>query len=326
MTEEIIKGIYRIPVTLPNSPLRELNSYLVRGRDRNLLIDTGFNHPLCQETMISAFGKLGVNMSVTDILLTHMHSDHSGLAPEIIAPERNIFISREDMPRLFSETRNALWAKDTAAMLRAGFPRADAENPKTFSSSRAMAASPFFKRYTPIVEGDLFPCGDYVLKAISSPGHTPGHMCFLIESEKLMFTGDAVLFDITPNITAWADTEDALGDYLASLKKLDRYDVKLALPGHRQSGDYHTRIKELLQHHEARLTECLQAVRSNPDSTAYELASKLTWNVHFKSWNAFPANQKWFAVGECLSHLQRLEALGYIVKDENSALIRYHIR
>ena len=42
MTECISEGLYRIPVPLPGNPLRELNSYLLRGRERSLLIDTGF--------------------------------------------------------------------------------------------------------------------------------------------------------------------------------------------------------------------------------------------------------------------------------------------
>ena len=41
MTECISEGLYRIPVPLPGNPLRELNSYLLRGRERSLLIDTG---------------------------------------------------------------------------------------------------------------------------------------------------------------------------------------------------------------------------------------------------------------------------------------------
>ena len=40
MTECISEGLYRIPVPLPGNPLRELNSYLLRGRERSLLIDT----------------------------------------------------------------------------------------------------------------------------------------------------------------------------------------------------------------------------------------------------------------------------------------------
>ena len=42
---EILPGIFRLPIPLPRNPLRELNAYLIRGRDRSLLIDTGFHLP-----------------------------------------------------------------------------------------------------------------------------------------------------------------------------------------------------------------------------------------------------------------------------------------
>lgn len=326
MPSEILKNVYRIPIILPNSPLRAVNTYLVWGNDRNLLIDTGFNHPDCKAAMLSALAQFGVDMAKTDILLTHAHADHCGLAPEIAALGTNVYVSRADLPRMVGSSRTALWAADIKAMLRAGFPKAKASDPRTFSTSWAMAPDPSFDCYKPIDEGDLFPCGDYVLKAIATPGHTHGQMCFWMEKEKVMFTADHVLFDITPNITAFADVEDSLGDYLESLKKIDRYDVHFALPGHRESGDFHTRIKELLSHHEKRLEECYGVVKANPGSTAYALTSKMSWNVRVKSWDAFPENQKWFAVGECLSHLQHLEKIGRIQSEIYREVCQYRIR
>ena len=47
MVEEIAKNLYRIPVPLEGNPLRELNSYFIRGTDRDLLIDTGFRTKAC---------------------------------------------------------------------------------------------------------------------------------------------------------------------------------------------------------------------------------------------------------------------------------------
>ena len=57
-----------------------------------------------------------------------------------------------------------------------------------------------------------------------------------------------------------------------------------------------------------RLDETLRAVRENPGEGAYLLASKLTWNIRRRSadWEDFPLPQKWFAVGECIAHLNYL--------------------
>ena len=51
MVKEIIPNIYSIPVPLPNNPLKELNAYLIKGPDRSLLMDTGFNLPECREAL-----------------------------------------------------------------------------------------------------------------------------------------------------------------------------------------------------------------------------------------------------------------------------------
>ena len=312
MTEQILENVYRIRIGLPDSPLRVLNSYLLKGSPRNLLIDTGFRHPACRAEMCAALSALGVDMADTDILLTHLHADHSGLAPELAAPETRVYISRREIPWMSGESRRDIWARDTQRMLDAGFPPAEVYDERTFATSRAMASDPAFDRYLPIDEGDTFSCGGCTLRAVETPGHTPGHMCFWAEAQKTLFAGDHVLFDITPNITAWQGMDDALGSYLDSLRKIDAFDVRLALPGHREPGELHARVASLLAHHETRLAEALAVVRANPGATVYELASKMSWRVRCRSWDEFPANQKWFAVGECHSHLLHLAALGRI--------------
>jgi len=325
MSEEIIKNIYRIQVQLPNSPLRILNSYLLKGEERSILIDTGFNRPECKEALLSQLTELEVDMAHTDVLLTHLHADHTGLAPEIYVPGTRIFISRAEIPWLVGQTRRELWATDNKRMLKTGFTPETIGDEKAFSTSRKMASNPEFDQYLPIDDGDEFQCGDYTLKAVVTPGHTPAHMCFWLEKQRIMFTGDHVMFDISPNITLWLNVDDSLGDYLDSLRKIDTYDVALALPGHRNTGDFHGRIAELLEHHEKRLEECLDVVRRNPDLTPYEIAGKMTWKIRCSSWEEFPVNQKWFAVGECHSHLRHLEKRGKITCYDDGEHIRYHV-
>lgn len=323
MTEEILKDLYRIPVTLPNSPLKLLNSYVIKGGDRNIIIDTGFRRTECLETMREGISELGLDMGKTDILLTHLHADHTGLAPTLATPTSRVYISRKELPWMYADTREERWAQDNEKFIRCGFTREQVYDNLKFAVSRDMAAELEFQGYLPIDGGDVFKCGDYELRAVSTPGHTPEHMCFWVEDKKIMFTGDHVLFDITPNITLWNEVEDSLGDYLNSLREVDKYDVKLALPGHRGRGDFHNRIAALLAHHEARLEECLQVVKNNPDSSIYDITGKMTWKIRCNSWEDFPIGQKWFAVGECHSHLRHLEMLKKVKADYSEEIIRY---
>ena len=320
-----MKNLYRLQIHLPNSPLKNLNSYVIKGEDRNILIDTGFKHPECKEELINGLNELNVDMADTDIILTHLHSDHTGLAPEIVVPGTRVFISRGEIPWMYGQTRRDLWAMDNAKLARSGFSQEALNNSLKNASSRSLASNPEFEDYLPIDDGDEFSCGGYTLKAVLTPGHTPAHMCFWMAEQKTMFTGDHVLFDISPNITLWNNVEDSLGDYLASLKNIDGYDACLALPGHREIGNFHERIAHLLDHHEMRLEECYNVVLNNPDLSIYDITGKMTWNIRCSSWEDFPINQKWFAVGECHSHLRHLEKLGKVKADYSEEIVRFRV-
>ena len=79
MPEEICQNIYRIEVPLPENPLKSLNSYVIKGKDRNLVVDTGFNQKICLEAMQTGLSTLGIDLSQTDFFITHFHADHFGL-------------------------------------------------------------------------------------------------------------------------------------------------------------------------------------------------------------------------------------------------------
>lgn len=322
MTQEVLPHIYRIPVPLKGNPLKELNSYLIRGKERNLLIDTGFRQPACREAMEAGLKELGVARDDTDVLLTHMHSDHSGLAPEFVGKDRHIYVSSIDQVYLDIHKRLERWKKIDESYNRGGFPSELLQSLMINVPARSMAP-PEYEGYRILNHGDVLEAGGYRLTALLTPGHTPGHMCYWMEEQGVMFTGDHILFDITPNITAWVGVENSLSDYMESLRMIRKYPVKLALPGHRAAGDFNSRIGALLRHHEARLAECLEKVRENPGMTVYETASRMTWQIRARNWEDFPDNQKWFATGECMSHLDYLRAEGKIRRETEGGVDRY---
>ena len=318
--EELLPGLWRIPVPLPGNPLKELNSYFIQGNGENLLIDTGFRMPECRQALCGALAELGARQEETDILLTHLHSDHSGLAPDLIGAGRRIYVGRVDLPYLaHSET----WKEDDGSrFLKMGFPPGEVARLHTDNPAQSMAPAPC-GQYAALDEGDTLTYGGRTLEAVLTPGHTPGHLCFALREEKVLFTGDHVLFDITPNITDWPELPDALGSYLESLDKMVPFAGWRALPGHRAGGDLSGRTAQLKAHHAQRLAETLDAVRGVPGSTAYGLAGRIRWKIKARNWAEFPLAQKWFAVGECQAHLDRLEALGAVSRTWDGEAWRY---
>lgn len=314
MPEELLKNVYRIPIPLPGNPLRELNAYLILGGNRNLLIDTGFRQPACREALFAALSELGLGPGDVEVLLTHLHSDHSGLGPDA-AGAHPIHISALDMPSLSDPAyQSRHWDRITARFGEEGFPPSLLEHMWETNPARSMAP-PQGGHYVPLTDHQILEVGDYRLECLLMPGHTPGQMCFWMEAQGAMFLGDHVLFDITPNITAWPQMKDALGSYLDSLRKIRSYNVRLPLPGHRGGGDLKSRVDELLEHHRLRLEETLAVAASHPGRPAYDLSGYLTWKIRASSWDNFPPPQKWFAVGECISHLDHLVLCGAVRRE-----------
>ena len=78
MTECISEGLYRIPVPLPGNPLRELNSYLLRGRERSLLIDTGFRQEEGRHALFAGLAELDVGGRPLGVASIHLENRTHG--------------------------------------------------------------------------------------------------------------------------------------------------------------------------------------------------------------------------------------------------------
>ena len=157
--------------------------------------------------------------------------------------------------------------------------------------------------------------GRYRFRCVETPGHTAGHLCLYEPEAGIFFSGDHILDSITPNISGWAqENEDPLGDFLASLDKVAAYDIRLVLPGHRNPiTEHRRRIEELKTHHRVRTQEVAD-ILSRGAQTAYQVASRMTWDLSYARWADFPVPQQWFATGEALAHLLYLERKGKIVR------------
>ena len=322
MAERILPSLYRIVVPLPGNPLKEINSYVLVGRDRNLIVDTGMNRPECREAFDAGLEEIGIDLDRTDFLATHLHADHCGLIPELLRDGRKAYMGAGDaaaMRQKFSWSANS----DMGQYLeRSGFPAAELED-----SFRNHPASKWGSGaqvdYLPLEEGDLVEIGDYRFEVIDTPGHTFGHISLYDRAKRLFIAGDHVLGDITPNIQAWSDDHDPLDLFMDSLRKVSKLDVELCLPGHRSLiHAFETRLEELQNHHHERAAEARALVAEKPRN-AYQTAAAMSWAIRAKSWEHFPIMQRWFATGETIAHLRYLEERGEIDRREHRPQILY---
>lgn len=319
--EEVLPGLFRAEIPLPNNPLKATNSYLIKDQERSLIIDTGMNREECMEAFAGVLRELQLDLSRTDFFITHLHADHLGLVGELARPSSRIFFNRIDaLIAAFSD----LWKTLFDVARKHGFHEQELmEALSRHPGYRYSPSSPVDFEY--LVEGDELSYGPYTFTCVHTPGHTPGHLCLYDRSRKLLVSGDHILGDITPNISAWDDASDPLREYLRSLDKVYRMEIDLVLPGHRRIvSDCRGRIEELKRHHRERLDEVFGIIEGEGAASAYRIAARMTWDIEAEDWESFPLTQKWFAIGEALAHIRYLEAEKRVRREEREGVIHFY--
>ena len=328
--KQVYPGIFQLRIPIPNNRLNHTLSYLLVGSDGHILIDTGIYSEQGLESFKEQINQIGIQAdSIDTILITHNHPDHYGLAPEIKemssglvamhevdwnqAPWRNMGNDRKKNssdPLEFMKKWYQLHGVPEMELIGPFFPGMESDSKKRDDSRKKDEP-----RWDPssLPEPDLllkgtevFKVGKFSVKTIWTPGHTPGHICFYDESAKVIFTGDHILPKITPNVSVRnSKGSDPLADYIDSVNKLKNLDVDWVFPAHEyEFADLEKRLDDLLEHHESRVQEIVDAVKSEPYS-AYQVASNVGWNVG--DWKQMDRFLRRSATGETLSHLEYLK-------------------
>lgn len=316
--------IYSITVGLPQNPLRTLNVYVIKTPQRSLMIDTGFNRPECHDDLWDGISELGLDTKSMSLFLTHLHSDHIGLMGDFAEIGVPVYMGRIDYEYFTATASGVVWPVMEEIYRREGYPEQELALQGANNHARRFAPKKVYP-VNAVEHGDVISIGDEKLVCVHTPGHTPGHMALYMPERQIIFTGDHILFDITPNIGVWKDVPDSLFDYMESLGKIRAMKIKTAFPAHRAGrGDVYQRIDALIDHHAARLNEIYQAIRQTPGSTAFEIAGRIKWSARGLGWEQFPPNQKWFAVSETLAHLYFLCGKKRIFKGESNGCSVYY--
>ncbi|RAL16202.1 putative metallo-beta-lactamase domain protein [Aspergillus homomorphus CBS 101889] len=120
----------------------------------------------------------------------------------------------------------------------------------------------------PIEEGQIFQVEGATIRAVHGPGHSHDHMCFVLEEENAMFTGDNVLGHGTSAV-------EQLGLYMETLRKLQAQGCKTGYPAHGAViPDLNLKISTELAQKTRREKQCLAALgRIRKEKSSGQLAS-----------------------------------------------------
>jgi glyoxylase-like metal-dependent hydrolase (beta-lactamase superfamily II) len=316
--EQLRSDLWSIPVPIPDSPLRYVSVYALAVPDGLGLIDTGWNSDESWTALNAGLAHIGAAVSdIRGVLVTHLHPDHLGLAAQVRA-ESGAWIAMHPADAAQVAGRNqrdgtATRTAEVEFLIGLGADRHDAESdvgsPESMEPFRQMAVANRLLEH-----GDLADLTGWQLRAVHTPGHTAGHLCFNEERTGLFFAGDHVLPRISPNISATGLGEaDPLRSYLQSLGAVRDLEPDEVLPAHewRFSG-LADRVDQLRSHHEQRLTELLDVVRAHPGNTPWDLAAHLTWS---RPWPSYERRMRIFAVTETEAHLRLLASRGLLLND-----------
>jgi glyoxylase-like metal-dependent hydrolase (beta-lactamase superfamily II) len=323
--EQLRSDLWSIPVPIPDSPLRYVSVYVFAGPGGLTLLDTGWYSDEGWGMLTDGLASIGGSITdVRGVLVTHMHFDHIGLAKRVReASGAWVALHEADRdvlsrPHFNDQQARTAMEVDWLRVLGATEEEAAATMSRDSFSTFGHIALP--DRL--LADGELADVPGWSLRAVHTPGHTPGHLCFDEERTGLFFSGDHVLPRISPNISAHGNHDpDPLGDFLRSLQKVRSRQPTEVMPAHEwRFKGLAERVDQLTLHHEHRLDELMSAVRNNPGSVPWDLAGYLTWS---RSWDQYDGRMRVFAVTETLAHLWHLVAVGRITRSEEP-VPRYH--
>ncbi len=309
----------RLPMT--GNPMRYVNGYLLDDDDGLTLIDCGWKADDVLAALEEGLGVLDRRIAdVRRLLVTHFHYDHYGLAGTLVARGvRELAMHERDWS--FLQARRERRGDDDS-IVNAWFER------NGLPAEPDDGDSPY-DRFDYVAPTRLLNDGDRVgrLRVVWTPGHSPGHLCFVDTISGRTFTGDHVLDPVTPHVGLWHDSgRDPMGDYVGSLRTVRVLETSGALPAHGEAFEgLAQRVDELLEHEAQRERDVVAALASGPTS-ARGVAESLRWRRRGDRFDQLNPEHQQFAVAETLAHLQRLANLGRVTRNDGSARIVWSLQ
>lgn len=313
VAQEITTGVFRIPLPLPLPDLTQINSYALVDDDSLILIDPGWREDTSETILVDALAQLDRTPSdVTGMLITHSHWDHYTRALD--------WQQRHGIPvYLGHEERHTIDAFDLGdgahpqqvRLLRLAGARDLADTIDHLELDDHEKNLLFGPPNHWVHHGQVLTCASQKIEVHATPGHTRGHVVYDLPDTGVTFTGDHLLPRITPSIGFERTPEPSpLTSYLDSLRASTAAPSRRMLPAHGAlTALTDVRAKELLAHHDERLTAIHAAVAAGA-VTAAEIAEGMVWTRRNRALAELSPLHAMTAILEVRAHLVHLALQG----------------
>jgi glyoxylase-like metal-dependent hydrolase (beta-lactamase superfamily II) len=322
--EQVLDGVFRIPLPLPNDGLRAVNVYAISDGDGLVVIDGGWALEESQRQLERSLDEIEYKIAdIREFLVTHMHRDHydGALAMRALLGT-GVRIGLGERPSIEdgfgnSSMKYRIRRTGAAELIALEPPERDYKHTGLYEIEPPDA----------YLSPGMLSLQSRELEVVETPGHTQGHVVFHDHGAVALFAGDHVLPRITPSIGLEPKAGSLpLQNYLDSLRlMLSRPDARL-LPAHGPvTASVHARVEELLVHHEQRLNDSAAALDQGA-STAYEVAQILLWTRRNTPFKDLSHHNAMLAVSETAVHLDVCVARGWLTSSDDSNEITHYQR
>ena len=273
---EVAEGVLWIRLPLPMK-LDHVNCYALDNGDGWTIVDTGFDSKRGRAIWSDLLARPLRGRPVTQVLVTHHHPDHIGMAGWLMAEQGAELITTRTawlMARMLT-----LDVHDTTKPENLTFWRDAGMDPEILEGRRterpfnfADVVAPLPLGYRRIAEGDSLAIGGRVWDVHIGNGHAPEHATLWSRDGELVLGGDQLLPSISPNLGVYATEPDAdpVAEWLEACERLSGFatDQQLVLPGHKLPfTGLPLRMRQLIDNHHGAL-ERLRRFLETPRTAA----------------------------------------------------------
>lgn len=314
---QVQDGVWAVPLPMEHENyVRHTFTYLILDDEGGVhIVDPGWGFEDNRVRLNSAFGQIGRGIEdVRSIVSTHLHPDHTGLAPYIRSRSGARLLVHHDEAAAMSSGASLGIVVDFYRKLREwGAPLS--ERVKLYASlwpQRNLGNGEAIQPDGVLNDGDWLPIPGRRVRVLHTPGHTEGSICLFDEDSRSVFTGDTLLPMIHPGIglggaSSGQDRTNPLAAYFASLDRLAQLDAVMVHPGHGYSfRGLQERIEETVGHHRRRSDEVRSLIAQHPEARVWQVAERVHWTA---GWGRLVGFMRLSAVSQTAMHIGYLTLL-----------------
>jgi glyoxylase-like metal-dependent hydrolase (beta-lactamase superfamily II) len=296
---EVYESVHRVELNLPFQETPILNVYIIKNNSSAAIIDTGMGDAASNQLLIKGVEEIGLRKNdISLIINTHEHVEHFSGNYELAKATGAQIVAHPIAKKTIEKPSMRFSEEAVLKMLPEGALEQIRRWSTLFNVVKPSTVAKIVK------DGDTFePVEGIKLRVIHTPGHSQGHICLYDEDRKALFSGDQVLGSGTPYVGKWPDGSNGdMDDYLASLEKLKKLNLKLILPGHGPIvTEPYERIQDTIERKMKREDMIIRSLRSDRSKDLFALTREVYGG---------PRGEVYYYSSCVLAYLSRLKKQG----------------